>query len=361
MKFKLNILPPDVDVETKEILKQAAKANRHLAELKGLSASMPNQKILINTLSLQEAKDSSEIENIVTTQDELYKSELESEAIANAASKEVKNYAQTLIKGFEQIKSSGLLTNNDIILIQSMLEHNNAGFRKVPGTGLRNTSTGELVYEPPQSLDEINKLMNNLELFINDDTFFDTDPLIKMAMIHYQFESIHPFYDGNGRTGRIICVLYLVLKDLLDIPVLYLSRHIIRNKEQYYNLLQKVHTENAWEEWILYMLTAIEKTSIATISLVEGIKRIMMDYKHRIRKNYPFYSQDLINNLFFHPYTKIDFLKKDLKISRHTAGKYLDQLTEDGFLEKRKLGRTNYYINVPLFKLLMSEGDRNIE
>jgi Fic family protein len=235
-----------------------------------------------------------------------------------------------------------------------MLEHNDAGFRKVPGTGLRNTSTGELVYEPPQSLAEIQDLMTNLEKFINDDKFLDTDPLIKMALLHYQFESIHPFYDGNGRTGRILCVLYLVLKDLLDIPVLYLSRHIIRTKEEYYRLLQKVHTDGAWEEWILYMLTAIEKTSIATISLVEGIKSLMMDYKHKIRKTYPFYSQDLINNLFFHPYTKIDFLKRDLKVSRHTATKYLDVLAEDGFLEKRKLGRTNYYINRPLFELFIA-------
>ena len=202
-----------------------------------------------------------------------------------------------------------------------------------------------------QSHDEIIQLMKNLEQFINDDES-PLDPLVKMAVIHYQFESIHPFYDGNGRTGRIINILYLVLKDLLNIPVLYLSRYIIQNKERYYQGLQGVRETGDWDPWILYMLEGVEQTAIQTIAIVQGIGKLMMDYKHRIRDGYKFYSQDLLNNLFSHPYTKIDFVKNDLRVSRLTATKYLELLADGGLLEKRKLGRSNYYINTMLFDLL---------
>lgn len=198
--------------------------------------------------------------------------------------------------------------------------------------------------------------MRNLESFINDDTVSDIDPLIKVAIIHYQFESIHPFYDGNGRTGRIINVLYLVLKERLDIPVLYLSRYMIRTKQDYYRLLQDVRDTGAWEEWILYILTGIEQTSRQTIRIVQDIQQALMTYKHQIRNDFRFYSQDLINNLFFHPYTKIDFVMRDLKVSRLTATKYLDALAEDErFLKKAKIGRSNYYINIALFNILAKE------
>lgn len=218
-----------------------------------------------------------------------------------------------------------------------------------------NASDGRVVYTPPQDPATILALMSGLERFINEDDRFNADPLIKMALIHHHFESIHPFYDGNGRTGRIINVLYLVKQGLLDIPVLYLSRHIVRTKSDYYRLLQEVRERDAWEEWVLYMLTAIEQTATGGISTIQAIKALLLDYKHRIRAQHRFYSQDLINNLFSHPYTKIDFIQQDLKVSRITATKYLESLTAGGFLHKRKIGRSNYYINLPLYSILTGE------
>mgnify|MGYP000864413936 CR=1 FL=1 len=342
-------------LETTAILKKATSAHRYLAELKGVSGSIPNQGILINTLSLQEAKDSSAIESIITTHDELFKEELFPEFATSAAAKEVRNYVAALRTGFGKVVETQLLTSNHILDIHAELEMNRAGFRKLPGTELKNEQSGEIIYTPPQDHDTIVRLMSNLELFINDDAMLDVDPLIKMAIIHYQFESIHPFYDGNGRTGRIINVLYLVLKGLLDIPVLYLSRYIIRTKPDYYRLLQEVRDKDAWEEWILYVLTGVEQTSRQTIRMVQEIKEAVMQYKHQIRANYKFYSQDLINNLFFHPYTKIEFVERDLKVSRLTATKYLDSLANDGFLKKEKIGRSNYYVNTALFGILAKE------
>lgn len=316
---------------------------------------MPNQGILINALSLQEAKDSSAIENIITTEDELYKAQLFPGLELKPEAKEVQNYAAALKKGYELVKKNGVLTSNIILSIQEELEKNRAGFRKLPGTELKNQQTGEVVYTPPQDSHSIIELMTNIEQYINDDTMHGADLLVKMAIIHYQFESIHPFYDGNGRTGRIINVLYLVLKRLLDIPVLYLSRHIIRTKNEYYRLLQAVREKEAWEDWILYMLMAIETTSIQTVQTVQDIKAALMDYKHRIRSGFKFYSQDLINNLFYHPYTKIEFVQKDLKVSRLTAAKYLDALAEAGFLKKERIGRANYFVNRALFEILSRE------
>jgi Fic family protein len=196
--------------------------------------------------------------------------------------------------------------------------------------------------------------MNQLERFINDSALYSVDPLIKMALIHHQFESIHPFYDGNGRTGRIINVLYLVKERLLNIPVLYLSNYIVRNKSEYYRLLQAVRDDDAWEDWVVYMLEAVRDTSEQTIKKINEIKGALYDYKHRIREQYKFYSQDLINNLFAHPYTKIEFVMRDLNVSRLTATRYLDALAEDGFLEKRKVGRINYYINIALNQILLN-------
>ena len=340
--------------ETPAILRLLASSSRKLAELKGIAASIPNQAILINTLGLQEAKDSSEIENIVTTHDELFKDEVLPEAFANPAAKEVMRYRQALRVGFELVRQSGLLTSNHIIQIQGELERNNAGFRKLPGTALKD-GEGRTVYAPPQDPEEIKALMRDLERFINESDLFDADPLIKMALIHHQFESIHPFYDGNGRTGRIINVLYLVKEGLLDIPVLYLSQHIVRNKRTYYDLLQRVRMDDVWEDWVLYMLEAVEITAGRTLLTVQAIKTALMDYKHRIRDQHKFYSQDLINNLFVHPYTKIEFLQRDLKVSRMTATRYLDALSNTGFLVKQKIGRGNYYVNVALNQILLDQ------
>ncbi len=344
--IEIKKLPFSTDIETKLILRKVAFAHRALAELKGLVATIPNENILINTLGLQEAKDSSEIENIITTQDDIYKSELNLEGFQSLNAKEVQNYIAALKRGFSLIKRKKCLTNNDIIEIQSELEKNNAGFRKVSGTALKNATTGEVVYTPPQDYDTIVDLMSNLEQFINDNSMADLDPLVKMAIIHYQFESIHPFYDGNGRTGRIINVLYLVMNGLLDLPILYMSRYIIRNKSDYYKLLQEVRETNNWENWILYLLNAVEQISKETLLLVQEIKLLMNEYKIILRENYKFYSHDLLNNLFKHPYTKIEFIEKDLGVSRITASKYLNKLAEDGLLKKEKLGSSNYYVIV---------------
>jgi cell filamentation protein, protein adenylyltransferase len=208
-----------------------------------------------------------------------------------------------------------------------------------------------VVYTPPEP-SEIIALMTDLERFINDEALFDADPLIKMALIHHRFETIHPFYDGNGRTGRIINILYLVKHGLLDTPVLYMSRYIVRTKPDYYRLLQSVRDEDTWEEWVTYVLTAVEDTAREGIATVIAIRAALLDTKHRIRDAFRFYSQDLINNLFTHPYTKIQLIERDLKVSRLTATKYLDALTEAGFLEKQKVGRSNYYINVVLTAIL---------
>ena len=249
--------------ESPEILKKLALASRKLAELKGVAASIPNQGILINTLGMQEAKDSSAIENIVTTHDELFQDESFPDHPINPVVKEVLRYRQALNVGLDYVRKTGLLTVNHILAIQAELEQNRAGFRKLPGTALKD-GAGNTVYEPPQNPEDIVALMSDLERFLNNPEAFQADPLIKTALIHHQFESIHPFYDGNGRTGRIINVLYLVKEGLLDIPVLYLSRHIVRTKPDYYRLLQAVRERDAWEEWVMYMLTAIELTAADT-------------------------------------------------------------------------------------------------
>jgi len=351
-KWKLQELPLANDFETKRILKSLPAAHSALAELKGIASTIPNQNILINTLGLQEAKDSSAIENIITTHDDLYKSELNFESFTSLNAKEVQNYISALKTGFELISQDNILTNKMILQIQEMLENNRAGFRKLPGTTLKSSATGETIYTPPQNYNEINRLMTNLEKFINDPELGNIDPLIKMAIIHFQFESIHPFYDGNGRTGRIINILYLIIQKLQKLPILYLSSYIIKNKSDYYRLLQEVRLKNSWEEWILFMINGIEITSKETIELIIQIRELMMTYKNRLRDNYKFYSQDLLNNLFKHPYTKIEFVVNDLKVSRLTAANYLNKLADDGLLNKAKLGTGNYYINEPLFKLL---------
>lgn len=350
--WKITELPINVDLETKKVLKALPSAHAALAELKGIASTIPNQNILINTLALQEAKDSSAIENIITTHDDLYKSELNFGAINSLQAKEVQNYISALKKGFELISNTGLLTKNSILQIQGVLEDNKAGFRKLPGTALKNVATGETVYTPPQNYEEIKRLMSNLERYINEPEMQDCDPLIKMAVIHFQFESIHPFYDGNGRTGRIINILYLILEKLQTLPILYLSNYIIKHKPDYYRLLQNVRDDNSWEEWLLFMINAVEETSKDTINLIIKIKELMLSFKHRLRDDYKFYSQDLLNNLFKHPYTKIEFVVNDLGVSRLTAANYLNKLAEDKILRKSKLGTGNYYINDELFNLL---------
>jgi Fic family protein len=352
MNKKLTPLPLKFDPESRAVLKSLPSAHAALAELKGIASTMPNQTILINTLGLQEAKDSSAIENIITTHDDLYKSELNLHSFKSLNAKEVQNYISATKKGFELISKSGLLTNKIILKVQEELEGNNAGFRKLPGTVLKSSETGEVIYTPPQDPEEIRNLMANLEEFINDRSISEFDPLVKMAIIHYQFESIHPFYDGNGRTGRIINILYLIHENLQNLPILYLSKYIIKNKSAYYRLLQGVRDKGKWEDWLLFMIKGIELTSRETIDLILQIRELMMSYKNILREKYKFYSQDLLNNLFKHPYTKIEFIQRDLNVSRITAANYLNQLANDKLLAKKKLGTGNYYINDLLFELL---------
>ncbi|MFD2563541.1 Fic family protein [Aquimarina rubra] len=355
MSWKPLYLPYKEDPETKKVLKTLSAAHRALAELKGVAQSIPRQEILINTLTFQEAKDSSEVENIITTHDELYKSSLGYSEFISPAAKEVENYSLALKQGFAIVSKRKILSSNSILEIQRILEKNNAGYRKLPGTNLKNQQTGEVVYEPPQSADEIKDLMQNLVEFINDNELIDYDPLVKMAIIHFQFESIHPFYDGNGRTGRIINILYLVLQNLLEIPILYLSRYIIKNKGDYYRLLQDVRDNENWESWILFMIKAVEETAIHTIDIIKSIKQDMMSMKNILRNNYKFYSQELLNHLFKMPYTKIEFLKNDLNISRVTASNYLNKLSDDKIIHKHKLGKSNYYINPLLMNTLIKK------
>lgn len=350
--WRLKELPLTVDLETKKVLKALPSAHAALAELKGIASSIPNQSILINTLALQEAKDSSAIENIITTHDDLYKSELSLENVKSLNAKEVQNYISALKKGFELISKNRILTNKAILQIQEVLEDNRAGFRKLPGTSLKNAATGEVVYTPPQNYDQIQQLMSNLERYVNDPEIQDCDPLIKMAVIHFQFESIHPFYDGNGRTGRIINILYLILENLQTLPILYLSSYIIKHKASYYSFLQKVREEGHWEDWLLFIIKGVEETARETIELILSIKQLMLEFKHQLRANYKFYSQDLLNNLFKHPYTKIEFMVEDLGVSRLTAANYLNKLAEDNVLRKEKIGTGNYYVNDRLYYLL---------
>jgi len=347
-------LPVAKDLESKAVLKKALEANKALAELKGTARTIPNQDILINALALQEAKDSSEIENIVTTHDELYRSMVSSSNVSNAA-KEVQRYREALYRGFDLVKEQELLLKRHIVEIQSVLEENDAGIRTQNGTALRNERTGEIVYMPPQDHETIQKLMDNLEQYINNADMDDYDPLVKMAIIHYQFESIHPFYDGNGRTGRIVNILYLILNGLLDLPVLYLSSYIIRTKADYYRLLNAVRTEDSWEEWVIYILEGVRQTAAESVKQIEEITKLIKQTKDELREKLPkLYSKDLLELLFKHPYTKIAFFVDELGVSRKTAGLHLRAIEEAGILESMKMGRDVYFVNKRLFKLLRS-------
>lgn len=347
---ELPLLPPANEyIETIKILKQENKSRSAIAELKGIAKIIPNQSILINAIILQEAHDSSEIENIITTQDELYKAISGNQKINNPSTKEVIYYREALYQGYKKIISRKILTVNDIIDIQKSLLKNDAGIRKTPGTSLINDKTGETVYTPPQNEEVLNKLLANLTQYLND----EDDSLIKMAVLHYQLESIHPFYDGNGRTGRIVNMLYLILKDYLDIPILYLSSYIIKNKSEYYRLLREVTTKKNWEDWIIYILKGIEEVSRETISKIIRIKELLNNTIEDVKDKLPkIYSKELVEELFVHPYCKIDFFVNTLGIERKAASRYLNQLEEIGILKHYKIGREKIFINVTLIQLL---------
>ena len=334
------------------MLKQLVAAHRHLAELKGVMATIPSPEILISTLSLQEAKDSSEIENIITTQDALYQANVFGGLAKNAAAKEVLRYAAAMKVGFEQIRDDRLITTRRIVDFHRVLMVDDGGIRKRPGTVIKIQATGEIVHTPPQDENEIKSLLTDLERFVNDNSFCAVDPLIKMAIAHHQFESIHPFYDGNGRAGRILNSLYLVAKGLLGLPVLYLSGYINDTRPDYYRLLQCTHVEGDWEPWLLYILGGIASTSANTIARIQMIRKLMRDYEERMRAELPkIYSHELLTNLFRHPYTTIEAVQNELDVSRLTASKYLSELTTRGLLEKHRFGKYNYYVNRPLVRI----------
>jgi Fic family protein len=336
-------------LDCREVWMAIAEAERHLAELKGLCESLPNQSILISTLSIQEAKDSSEIENIITTHDEIF-ADREGES-APGAVKEVRHYVEALKVGFDDVRVSGLIRLKTLLEVQARVEPAKPGLRKLPGTVLKNPATGRVVYEPPQSAAEVESLMDNLIGFLHAED--DLNPIVRMAIAHHQFESIHPFYDGNGRTGRILNLLILHREGLLDLPVLYLSRYITMTKGEYYRLLQEARDKGLWKEWCLYMIRGVSMTARSEIALVKSLRDLMQETKEKIRKRLEkIYSQDLLNNLFHHPYTKIEFMERDLGISRVTATKYLEMLVAEGILRKEKRGKSNFYVNDPLFQLL---------
>jgi Fic family protein len=348
---QLPLLPPKAELETPVVMKQLVKSHQTLAELKGYAKILPNEEVLIHSIILQEAKDSSAIENIVTTHDELFKGLTLKQNISPRV-KEVLNYRSALLEGFGALKKRGVLSANGIIALQERLECNKAGIRKLPGTALKNDRTGKVVYTPPDNPAAIVRLIRNFEEYLN--TNLDgADPLIKMAVSHYQFESIHPFYDGNGRTGRIINVLYLVLEKLLSAPVLYLSRYITRNKADYYRLLQKVRTKDGWTEWVLYMLKAVEETSIGTLHLIDAIREAMKVTANIMKKQSgKLYSKDFLELLFEKPYIRIGDIVDEGIASRNIAANYLRTLEKTGIVRSEKKGRDILYINIRLYDIL---------
>ena len=358
--YEVPLLPLPTSIETPAVLRASARAHRHLAELKGRAVSVPNPTILVDTLTLQEARASCEIENIVTTQDWLYRADLFPDSAVDPAAKEVARYRAAVKRGFDWLRSeNSRLTNDLLIELYQLVTSRADGFRTEPGTVIGNAYTGEIVYVPPQDPNEVAAKMTELERFANDNELSSLDPLVKMAVIHHQFESIHPFTDGNGRVGRIVNVLYVVRSGLLESPILYLSGFITRNKAHYYQALQEVRDEGDWERWLLYMLDAVSETACRTLVIVERIRELMVEYKHAIRSKLPrIYSHALVNNIFRNPYTKIDLVRREVGVSRPTAARYLEALTKEGFLSKRSAGRGNYYVNTRLVDLF-SEADRS--
>jgi Fic family protein len=348
----LPLLPPGVEVETKAVLKQVAAAGRSLAELKGLGATIPNQSILVNSLVLREAKASSEIENIVTTNDALFKAFTAASSDIDPATKEVLRYRTALWEGFTELKKHGLMTINLFIRLAQVIKESQAGLRVLPGTVIQNTRTGAVLYTPPAGESVIRDKLKNLEEYIHAED--ETDPLIKLAITHYQFEAIHPFADGNGRTGRIINSLFLVSRGLLDQPVLYLSKYIIENKSEYYRLLHAVTAQGKWEEWILFMLEGIRVTAIETREKIVAIRTLIDRTLETGRTKLPgkVYSKELIELLFHQPYTKVQNLVDAGIAERKTAAVYLRELEKIGILRSLKSGKEVLFLNVKLFQLL---------
>ena len=347
----LPALPPSLELETKRVLKQTTAASRVLAELKGAGDLIPNQSVLVRMIGLQEAKLSSEIENIVTTNDELYRAFADETGKTDPPTKEVLRYNDALWYGIDQMKSGRPLCTSLFEEIVQIITQNTAGVRRTPGTTIVNDATKTVIYTPPDGERIIRDKLAALENFLHGAD--DLDPLVKMAVLHYQFEAIHPFSDGNGRTGRILNILYLLSMELLDVPVLYLSRYVIEHKSQYYTGLRQVTEQNAWEDWILFILRGIEETALATHQRIQKIRSLMHETSVKVKNDLPkIYSKDLIEVLFAQPYSKIRFLENSGIAKRDAASKYLRQLSQIGVLSPVPVGRDIYYLNKPFFDLL---------
>jgi Fic family protein len=346
----LPLLPPKVEIETKRVLQKTILAGRALAQLNGTLQNLPNPTLFLDTIYLQEAKASSEVENIITTNDELFKSLVADRKVENSATKEVLSYKEALWLGLKELQTKPFITTNLCIKIVQGIKQNNASIRNTPGTTLSNIQ-GEVIYTPPSGEPVIREKLANLEKFINEDETID--PLIKMAILHYQFEAIHPFSDGNGRTGRILLLLYLKLSGLLDTPAIYLSAYIIKNKAEYYRCLRDVTEKNNWEDCILYMLNMIEDTSKEGLKRLNKITATMEETAMEIKKKLPkIYSKDLIEILFRLPYTKRQNLIDENIGNLKTAGKYLIELEKNGFLKSEKVGKEKLYLNPKLLEIL---------
>ena len=348
---RLPLLPPNAQVETVAVLKKAVGAARALAELKGLGQTIPNQAMLVDSLVLQEAKDSSAIEDIFTTNDVLFRSFAAKTSHVDPATKEVLRYREALWNGFDSLKVRPVLSINLLITIVQTIVGNDAGIRNVAGVVIANGVTGKTIYTPPEGEGVLRDKLANLEQFMHaDDTM---EPLVKLALIHYQFEAIHPFADGNGRTGRVLGILFLTYKGLLDLPVLYLSRYIIEHKHDYYVLLRDVTEKGQWEPWILYILDAVEQMSIVTRDRILAIRSLMEQTMKRVNKELPkIYSKELVELLFRQPYTKGRFLVDAGIAERKTAAAYLHELERIGVLKSQKMGTETLYLNTKLYALL---------
>ncbi len=355
MAIPLQTLPVTVgneklNLETTKIMRELSKAHRSLAELKGYAEIVPNKNILIHAITLNEAKDSSEIENIVTTHDELFRA-LSNERYMKGAPKEVLRYREALWHGISLVEEHGILTINMIIEIQAIIEGNRADIRKQPGTVLTNEQTSEVAYRPPETEEEIRNRLSDLERYINSEG--EVDDLIRLAVIHYQFESIHPFYDGNGRTGRIVNILYLVLKGLLDSPILYLSKYIMNRKQEYYERLRNIQSKNDWEAWIVYMLCGVKEMAAESLAILKAINRLIDETSDIIKeRNQRLYSRELIETIFLEFYTRIGDVQERLGVSRKTASAYLNELVEIDILEVEIRGREKIFINRRLLDIV---------
>lgn len=347
-------LPPPAELESRPVLKACIEARAAMAELKQAGRLVPNQEVLINTIPLLEARASSEIENIVTTTDRLFRyAQPDREALADPATKEALRYRTALRRGVELLKRKPLSTSTAVEVCRTLLGVS-LDVRRVPGTALANQASGKVVYTPPEGEALLRQLLGNWERFLHEAE--EVDPLIRMAVAHYQFEAIHPFTDGNGRTGRILNLLFLVEQELLELPVLYLSRAIIRNKADYYRLLLAVTTRNAWEAWILYMLRAVEETARWTTERMRAMRDLMEQTREYVRAEaYGAYSRELVELTFVQPYCRIKNVVEAGIAQRQTAAVYLKQLAGIGVLEEVKVGREKLFVNPRLMRLLTAE------